>query len=94
MVLRDVLFRDLKNSFAFKIVTKESGVIAGIDRVLAKAEESGLSVNYATAELMNVQSGEIIFPALGSAEQIAVSAYLFEKRSQSKVRIVCGAAKK
>jgi nicotinate-nucleotide pyrophosphorylase len=82
MVLRDVLFRDLKNSFAFKIITKESGVIAGIDRVLAKAEESGLSVNYPAAEPMNVQSEETIFSAPGSAEQIATSAYLFEKRSR------------
>jgi nicotinate-nucleotide pyrophosphorylase (carboxylating) len=72
--VRDVLFAGLEGRlFSFGLRSTEPGILAGVERLVARAEELGLHVDRVAAEGTRLAPGTPILEARGDAWQVARS---------------------
>ena len=71
---RDLIFKDIANKkFKAKIWVAQSGVIAGIKRMVEKALELGLAVETFVSDGDRVKKGEIVASVVGTPKQISIA---------------------
>lgn len=72
--VRDVLFAGLHGRhFQFRITVCEQGMLAGSEKLLAKAADLGVLADWAAADGATIEPGASVFTARGDAWQIARS---------------------
>lgn len=109
--IRDVLFKQVSGSrITACIFSDGDGVLCGVKQAAAKAEELGLTVNYAAAEGTALMSGDLVMELCGCPKAIVeaedVLMGIMSKpsgiataaarfvRAAGRMRIVCGSWKK
>lgn len=69
--IRDVLFRRVSGSRVTACIFSDGdGVLCGVEQAAAKAEELGLTVNYAASEGSALMSGDLVMELCGGPKAI------------------------
>ncbi|NPV70595.1 MAG: nicotinate-nucleotide pyrophosphorylase [Firmicutes bacterium] len=74
MDVREDLFRDISSRrVRFRVTAQQPGILAGMERLLARATEIGLEVHGAACEGQALEPGSVVLDAGGSPLQIATA---------------------
>lgn len=74
MDIRNFLFAPLaSHSYAFEIIAKQKGVLAGINKLKETAQKLGIDIEFIGNEGMSLREGTCVFRGQGDAWQVAAS---------------------